>query len=442
MLSSVGRRWFGCAVAIVVVAGCHWDESDELFASSSRTPSVGGGAIGGGVTGGETTGGSSLGGIWGSATGGVAVGGTTSGGTAVGGASSGGASSGGSPTGGVDTSGTGGIAGSTIGGTPNGGVSMGGVTMPNDAGQGGGDMGGIAGEALLGGGTSEGGGWATGGASDGGLSGGIAGAPGGAAGEGGTAAGGGGSGGTDAAGQAGAETGGGGGCSTARVAPCGRIPAFEGTQTVDGDDEDLCSLPLFELDFTSEYLHVDHAGAENDRTELLTARVGWSRTGLHVFLYVTDRTMFAADGGLGDIWNGDGIELFFAPSSSGLSGNTGNDEVRHVIFGAKPRRAAIVSTVDAQASHTELGAQRYETTVVEDGYTIEAQLRWPGTAPEAGDEIAFDLALNSADLAPAGTPDGRDAQAVLYVGSHAQSTCSGEVEPWCDDRTWCTPTLD
>ncbi|MBN2195384.1 MAG: hypothetical protein JW751_21375 [Polyangiaceae bacterium] len=241
-------------------------------------------------------------------------------------------------------------------------------------------------------------------------------------------------------GAGGATTG--GGCSTAEMSPCEGIPEFSGAQTIDGDDADVCSLPLFGLDFSSEHLHVDHDGAEHDRTESLRARVGWSSAGLHVFLYVTDPAVVAAGGELGDIWNGDGVELFFAPSSSGLSGNTADDAAWHGIFSANPGNAATVRTSDGTASHGELADSRYETTVTADGYTIEAQIPWPGSNPDVGAGIAFDLALNSADDAPEGAPDGRDAQAVLYIGSVGSTTCGGGAEPWCDDRTWCTPTLE
>ena len=66
---------------------------------------------------------------------------------------------------------------------------------------------------------------------------------------------------------------------------------------------------------------------------------------------------------------------------------------------------------------------------------------WPGDPPSSGAEMAFDIALNSADNDPAGAPDGRDAQAILHNGSPGGSSpCGDTAEPWCDDRTWCKPT--
>ena len=228
--------------------------------------------------------------------------------------------------------------------------------------------------------------------------------------------------------------------------PCGSIPRFLGSQTVDGSDADLCSLPTFVINFTDAdiYLKVDHGNEEDGRrrTETATVRVGWSEAGLHGFVTVTDGFLFASgQDDAGSVWNGDGVEVFVAGSDSVLTGNSGNDAVTHVQFGAAPSLAVTVKTVDGSASHSALAGSQYVTSVVTGGYTIEFLLPWAGSAPSSGAAMAFDLALNSADNDPAGAPDGRDAQAILHNGSPGGSSpCGDSAEPWCDDRTWCTPT--
>jgi hypothetical protein len=35
----------------------------------------------------------------------------------------------------------------------------------------------------------------------------------------------------------------------------------------------------------------------------------------------------------------------------------------------------------------------------------------------------------------------RDAQAILYQGTVATTSCGLTIAPFCDDRIWCTTTL-
>jgi hypothetical protein len=222
--------------------------------------------------------------------------------------------------------------------------------------------------------------------------------------------------------------------------PCSSIPQFAGNQNVDGDDSDVCSLPSFELNTDNAgHVNVIHDGSES-RPESASVRLGWSSQGLHAFITVTDPAV-VPNNVLEEIYEGDSVEFMFASSASGLSGNTGSDPAAHASIAASPGLAASVSTVDATPSSSPLDASSYETTVTSEGYTVELLVPWPGSAPSAGSTIAFDLALNSADDEPAGAPDGRDAQAILYLGSVSNSPCGDPAEPWCDDRTWCTPTL-
>jgi len=387
MTRSIPWRWLSsCCVVLGTLVACDDEQNPNLFGSGSGVPATGGDA----ATGGATTGGDTPTDTGGEATGG-SEGGASSGGDATGGDETGGSETGGSETGGDET------GGGETGGDATGGEASGGTAGASS----GGDETGGAGGAASGGGE-------TGGA------------------------------------------GGGGGevsCTTARMDPCGSIPRFEGRQTVDGSDADLCSLPTFVLNFTDGdvYVHVDHEGsndAGNKRQETATVRLGWSEAGLHGFVTVTDAFLFASGrDDPGYIWNGDGVEVFVAGSASGLTGNSGRDAVTHVQFGAAPSLAAAVKTVDGSASHSALPASQYVTSVVSGGYTIEFLLPWAGGAPSSGAEMAFDLALNSADNEPAGAPDGRDAQAILHNGSPGgASPCGDNAEPWCDDRTWCTPT--
>jgi hypothetical protein len=470
-------RWFPlCALGLVTasLSGCGSDESD-LYGTRSGIATggattggfaTGGSAIGGFATGGFATGGIPTGGV---ATGGVAVtGGTLTGGTATGGTPTGGTTSGGTGTGGqldsggtggvvtdsggappcppgsetcpcygngtcnlplicasglcVDLSGTGGTA--STGGAPNAGAGGDGANPPGGGGAGGGAY--IAGASGFAGGANAGGA-PTGGALTGGAT---------------RAGGNGGAGGAGGASGAGGAGGAGGGCNTTTVDPCALVPRFDATQVVDGNDDEFCNLPSFVLDFgvNNDFIQLDHSGS-NDRPETATVRFGWSPSGLHVFITVTDPYLVPA-GELSSIWNGDGVELFFTTDTS-LVGNPATDLATHVAASADPSLAASVSTTAGIANHTPLLASRYETIVTGDGYDVELLLPWRSSAPASGDQIAFDLALDSADDEPLGAPDGRDAQALLHLATVSSPTpCPGSARPWCDDRTWCTPTLE
>jgi hypothetical protein len=62
----------------------------------------------------------------------------------------------------------------------------------------------------------------------------------------------------------------------------------------------------------------------------------------------------------------------------------------------------------------------------------------------ASAQIKFDMQLNSAD-GPMKSSDSqvRDAQAILYQGTATTTSCTSTsaIYPFCDDRVWCTTTL-
>ncbi|MBN2195376.1 MAG: hypothetical protein JW751_21335 [Polyangiaceae bacterium] len=386
------RQILGAVVAVGVTVGCS-PESDALFGEGSGVTASGGTDQTGGVgTGGEATGGEATGGeeSGGGPSGGLPSGGTATGGVATGGDATGGGETGGTPTGG--TGAEGGIGGAAVGGE--GGNAEGGLPAGGAGGAGGAEIGG-------------GGGAETGGAETGGDG-----------------------------------TGGVGACSAEEMTPCAGIPPFSGTQTVDGDEGDVCSLPTFRLNFDTDrgVVRVDHEGSD-PRPEGAAVRLGWSSAGLHGFITMTDPALApsGSSSDLGAIWNGDGVEVFFGSSASGLSGNSASDPVTHLQFAAAEGLAAVVKTTDGSAAHSAADASQFKTSIVSPGYTIEFLLPWPGSAPSSGSQIPFDFAINSAD---AEGGDGRDAQMMLSVTAVSSSKCGGDGgEPWCDDRTWCTPTL-
>jgi hypothetical protein len=176
--------------------------------------------------------------------------------------------------------------------------------------------------------------------------------------------------------------------------------------------------------------------------ERAVARVAWDASGIHAFIRVID-PKFVPAANLDNIWNADGVELMFSSTTTGLKGGTADDSAitTHVI--ASPPLVAASKASGTNGSQAPLDTKYYVAGTTSDGYKVELNLPWPGTAPAAGSQIKFDMEMNAADgKSSNGDAGPRDAQAMLYVGSDpGGSPCAGELFPYCDDRVWCSTSL-
>jgi len=237
-----------------------------------------------------------------------------------------------------------------------------------------------------------------------------------------------------------------GGCTSATATPCSGLPAFTGTQVLDGNDDDFCSVPAFELNFNNAASNGGRVVVYNSGTsnypERAQARVAWDSFGIHAFIHVID-PKFVAAADSASIYNADGIELLFTSTTSGLSGGTAQDSgvAMHVIvsppLGVKSQASGV------NGSQNPLDPSLFWAGTESTGYKVELKLPWPGTPPTAGSQIKFDMELNSADgISVTGDAGPRDAQAILYQGPDpGNSPCGSPLYPYCDDRLWCSTTL-
>ena len=238
--------------------------------------------------------------------------------------------------------------------------------------------------------------------------------------------------------------------------PCTTIPKLYGTQTVDGKDDDFCGVPSFQFTYQnpSTVKLNNYNNIPMSQFEVVTARVAWSSAGFSAFFDVQDssiQTVYDKDQAqaISRSYQGDSIELFIS-SSNTVSGLTGTDSnTLHVILPADGPAVSVKTSNSGGASTgtpTALPTTQYNQAKTSTGYAIEVQLPWPGgAAPSSGTQIRFDLALNSADTTCSGVDDMRDAQMVYYVGTVTNTTCQSSNDgtvPYCDDRTWCTTTLE
>jgi len=226
--------------------------------------------------------------------------------------------------------------------------------------------------------------------------------------------------------------------------PCkSGIPKFSGTQSVDGNGSELCSLPYFVLNAQNAAKVSNPGNVPVSQFETATARIAWDSAGLHLWIEVQDssvQTAYMADPSqaVTKAYLGDSIELYIASSSS-VTGLTSKDSnTIHVII---PATGPAVSVKDTGSSGTPtvLPTTQYAQSTIAAGYAIEALIPWPGTPASAGSAIRFDMVINSADKTFSNLDGMRDGQLVFYLGSVSSSTCqtSDGTLPWCDDRTWC-----
>jgi hypothetical protein len=230
--------------------------------------------------------------------------------------------------------------------------------------------------------------------------------------------------------------------SAGTATPCTGIPAFTGTQVLDGDDSDFCNVPSFEFNFQNAAKVKEYNPNSKNSPERAIARVAWDTNGIHAFIHVID-PKFVPAANLDNIWNADGVELMFSSTTAGLKGGTADDSAitTHVI--ASPPFVARSKATGTNGSQAVLETKYYAAGTTSDGYKVEFNLPWPGTPPTSGSQIKFDMEMNGADgTSTNGDAGPRDAQAMLYVGSDpGGSPCAGELFPYCDDRVWCSTSL-
>jgi hypothetical protein len=241
-------------------------------------------------------------------------------------------------------------------------------------------------------------------------------------------------------------------CTTATVDPCASIPALGGTQTVDGKDDEFCGVPSFVFDKAAASkggVVNNYNGLQDAEFASVKARVAWSSAGLHAFFDVTDAkvesvTMADPNQALTTPYQGDSIELFVA-SNDTATGAPGGDSGAVVVTLAATGKSVSVTTTNnngLSVTYAELPSAQYAQAKTAGGYAIEVMIPWKGDSPGSGAKVRFDLAINMADDNFGGVGDMRDAQLIYHVSTvSGQTSCPGAAEPYCDDRTWCSPTL-
>jgi hypothetical protein len=185
-----------------------------------------------------------------------------------------------------------------------------------------------------------------------------------------------------------------------------------------------------------------------DLPERVTFRAAWSPDAFHIHIHVDDPFLYINDDTT-KIWDGDSVEVFVANSTtfSGRFDGVVDGGALHVgvvppSVSSPAPRAVIYVDPPGTGYRYPLDARLYTARLVPGGYEAELILPWkPSTAPPvAGGSIGFQFAINAEDAPkPPGAQNGRQLTANLPMRAVDSPGC-GLV--WCDDRTWCRPTLE
>ncbi len=234
---------------------------------------------------------------------------------------------------------------------------------------------------------------------------------------------------------------------------CSGLPRFTApSQIVDGVGDEFCDIPAMVFDLNhcaTEYF----TGSEPPKLdEQVYLRAAWSTDAFHLDVRVTDpHVVVNADQSM--LWNGDAIEIYLAGSST-LNGPFDSHEdggaVQIVLTPPTSTLAALGAAFyspggGASPFDAMLKASDYAGRLIDGGYELEMRLPWSADAEAMapGVKIGFDVDIDAEDELDAG---GRQLQCLLHqtsVDGHAFCgyAMGTMAQPFCDDRTWCQPTL-
>jgi hypothetical protein len=234
---------------------------------------------------------------------------------------------------------------------------------------------------------------------------------------------------------------------------CSNVPRFTAPrQVIDGRGDEFCDIEAMVFDVDS--CPTLFPSEPRDMPERVFLRIGWSADAFHLHVRVIDPAVLV-NPNPDRLWDGDAVEIYVAGTSGeGLTGsyNGTNDGGAIQIVLAPPgagfgtRGRAFFNPGNGVHQNTPISSSIYGGRLTEDGYELELRYPWVAFADPAvpGGRIAFDLAVDARSDSDAG---GREVQCIISnVFVDGESACDFQAgqaaQPWCDDRTWCQPTLE
>jgi hypothetical protein len=217
------------------------------------------------------------------------------------------------------------------------------------------------------------------------------------------------------------------------------------SQIVDGVGDEFCNVPPVTFTTANAPYREGHtAGSAAPLTPpsgSVTFRAAWSLDAFHLHAHVVDPTILESNDN-SMLWNGDEIEIFVAGSTDfSVTYPTGTN-ANAIQIGIVPPSGLVGArgVVYLGQNRQTLDSQYFAARLVAGGWEAEVKLPWQGTAKPtgAGDKMGFYFGLSAQNTAGVG----REEYASLPVPAVTGGTCpTAPALPWCDDRTWCKPTL-
>lgn len=157
---------------------------------------------------------------------------------------------------------------------------------------------------------------------------------------------------------------------------------------IDGQAADWPGRPGEHLSKTNLVLGSDAGSLEGD------FKLSWDKDNLYLFVQVTDPTpMLNANAG-GDIWNGDGIELFIGPDNIDEGGELAFTD-RQILLSASKETGFAQCYIAGSPAPAKITLETVKN-VGGDGYAIEAAIPWSilNMQPEEGRSFLFDIGID------------------------------------------------
>jgi hypothetical protein len=243
------------------------------------------------------------------------------------------------------------------------------------------------------------------------------------------------------------------GCVALPIAtPCANLPHYEklavlgaAGQTMDGRADDFCDVPFVVFDNSTGIVKDPNPTPAEARTTM-TIRAAWSTFGLHLHLAVKDPKVIVTPYSNDNLFEADSVEVYTAgydALTGAFDGMTKDLGAQQIIIAPTNPEGTVMTRGVYFFSGTRKGSpsiDRWAARNTAEGYEIEMRVPWADLkpsgmpAPTAGKKIALTFAFNN-------KTDTTKAFSVFQVKPVA-TPVTGCTQPFCDDRYWCTPTLD
>ena len=229
---------------------------------------------------------------------------------------------------------------------------------------------------------------------------------------------------------------------------CKKIPRFPAgvKQVVDGAGDEFCEVVATKT-IASSGAFMEPTPPPAGIDTVFYTRVAWSDDALHIHVRVEQSAVYPPSS-IEQIWHGDAVEIFVggtAPLTGKYGPKTGDADAYQVIGAPAGSAAARAEVWYDSALQAFLPPSSFAARIVPGGYEIELLLDWTTLKmkPVSGAVIAFDSAV---DVRRDSSVTGPRLQSFLgYTKVIGPSPCNPErttAHPSCDDRSWCSPSLE